>query len=153
MIEAIICDYARTLVDIDVTPSRFYPKVEETLRILKAKGLRLAVVSRAQDPEARRKELKDLQLDRYFEVIEVIGSEATKDLRPILEQLGVDASNCIVVGDRVKSEIARGNDVGAITIWFQQGKFANETPERPEEEPTYIIKSFSDLSSMIDYLL
>ena len=43
MIKVIIFDYARTLVDIDVKPAKLYPGVEDILKTLKGRGLKMVL--------------------------------------------------------------------------------------------------------------
>ncbi|MBI2021997.1 HAD hydrolase-like protein [Candidatus Daviesbacteria bacterium] len=153
MIEAVIFDYNRTLVQGDENPPRFFPETQPVLQLLKDRGLKMAVVSVGDNPQDRLEEFEFLHLDRYFDVFDIVGPEGVKKFQHILEQLKVTAQRCVVVGDRVKSEILEGNRVGATTVWLQLGKFANEKPEGLEEEPKFTIKSLSELITIIDSLL
>lgn len=149
MVKAIIFDYARTIADIDTNPPRLFAEAAEILEQLKRKGLRMALVSTGEDPDARTKEFEQLQLNRYFDILDIVGPEGTKDFKHILEQLAVAAKSCLVVGDRIRSEIEQGNIVGATTVWLKQGKFSQELPENPLQQPDFIIKSLTELMPIL----
>ena len=152
MIEAVIFDYARTLVNIDAKPPQLYPGVEDMLKTLRARGLKMAFVSRGKDAEIRRKEFIQLGLEPYFDYFETVGPDGTKDFRPLLEKLEVRGSSCVVFGDRVRSEIEQGNKIGATTIWLQEkgGKFANELHETDDQKPDYTIHSRNQFIQVLD---
>lgn len=152
MIEVVIFDYARTVVDTETNPPQLFPGTIEVLQKLKDQRLRMALVSRGDDRDARQKEFEGLGLNRFFEIFEVIGQEADKDFRPLLEKLAVETRACMVVGDRIEQEIKAGKEVGATTVWLQRGKFATEGPQSPEENPDYIIKSLSELPAILDQI-
>ncbi len=152
MIEAIIFDYARTIVNPEANPPALYPDAKEVLEDLKTIGVRMALVSRGQNEDLRRHDIAQLGLTKYFNVVYIVGQEADKDFRPVIAQLGVSATRCIVVGDRVKQEIKYGNLVGAKTVWLRREgeKFTEEYPQTPEEEPKNIIFSLEELIPLIE---
>lgn len=154
MIEAIIFDYARTLVDVDKNPPELYPGVEEMLKTLKGRGLKMALVSKGKDKDLRRKEIQDLGLANYFDAVEIVGPDGTKDFRPLVERLKVKSDQCLVFGDRIKSEILQGNLMGMTSVWLQEkgGKFANELPETTNEKPDYIIPSRGQFIPTLDLI-
>lgn len=150
--EAVIFDYNRTLVQGDEFPPQFYPEAPAVLESLRTKGIKMAIVSVSEDPTSRMQEFKKLGLPRYISVFKIVGKGDRKDLQPVLDELQVDPEHCVVVGDRIKKEIFEGNKVGATTIWLRQGKFSDEIPEIPEEEPTYTIYSLEELIPVFDSL-
>lgn len=150
MIKAVIFDYARTIVDMEVEPPALFPGTEDILQKLKEQGLKLALVSRGKDSELRRKEFITLGLNKFFEIFEVVGPEGTKDFTSIIKKLEMEATDCLVVGDRVRSEILQGNLIGATTVWIQRGKFSNELPENQQQQPNFTIKSLSGLFSILE---
>lgn len=150
--EAVILDYNRTLVQGDESPPKFYPEAPAVLETLRSRGIRMAIVSVGEDPSQRQQEFEQLGLTAYISVFRIVGRGDRKDLQPVLDDLQVDGKDCVVVGDRIKKEIAEGNKIGAITIWLRQGKFADEVPETPEEEPTYTIGSLDQLIPILDSL-
>jgi ribonucleotide monophosphatase NagD (HAD superfamily) len=145
MKEAVIFDYNRTLVRGEETPPIFFPETTSVLKILKDRGIKMAVVSVGENPSQRLQEFELLRLADYISVFKIVGKDERKDLQPVLDELQVEAKACVVVGDRIKKEITEGNRVGATTVWLQQGKFAEELPETSEETPDFIIKTLSQL--------
>ncbi len=143
MIKAVVFDYTNTLYDVD--KDTLYPEVVEILRELQKRGIKLAVVSRAPNLEERLKEFQDLDLNKYFQAIEVVLRGETKELQITLNKLGIKAEECLVIGDRVKSEILEGNKIGCVTIWIRRGRFSGEMPETDLEKPDYAINSLNEL--------
>jgi phosphoglycolate phosphatase len=87
------------------TLTRCYPKVIETLRVLRDNNFRLAVVTN-KPVLATKKILEALSLAQFFEVV-VGGDSVAKrkpDPAPVLEaarQLGVDVGSALMVGDNI----------------------------------------------------
>jgi phosphoglycolate phosphatase len=87
------------------TLTRCYPGVVETLRVLRDKNFRLAVVTN-KPVLATKKILEALSLAEFFTVV-VGGDSVAKrkpDPAPVLEaarQLGVDVAGAIMVGDNI----------------------------------------------------
>jgi|SRR3989344_1017156 len=153
-IKAVIFDYNRTLVEGEDTPSKLFPEVLNILQTLKERNIKMAVVSAGGDsPEKRYQEFEQLKLREHgISVFKVVSKGESKDLQPMLDEFKVTGDMCLVVGDRIKKEIIEGNKVGATTVWFKNGKFAEEGPETPEEEPDYTIKSLTELIPLLDSL-
>ncbi len=149
-IEAVIFDYNRTLVQGEDTPPALFPETLPLLNALKARRIKMALVSVGEDQVLRRQEIDGLGLSPYFQAIRIVGKNDRKDLQPVLNELGVEGKACIVVGDRIKKEIVEGNKVGAYTVWIRQGKFAEEKPKSPEEEPTHTINSLLEVLPLIN---
>lgn len=147
MIRAVIFDYSNTLEDIET--GKLYPEVPSLLKDLKDKGLKLALVSRAPNLEERLEEFKQLNLKEYFDVLDIVLAGKNKEFTAILEKLGVEAKDVMVVGDRVKSEILEGNKIGATTVWIKRGRFVMEEPENDLEKPNYAINSLEEILPII----
>lgn len=152
MIEAVIFDYNRTLVQGDKIPPRFYPDTLLVLRTLKERGIKMAVISVGEIPAKRLSEFEQLKLGDYISVFKIVGKDDRKDLQPVLDELQVEAAACLVVGDRIRKEIVEGNKVGAITVWLKRGIFAIEEPKTSEEQPNYTISSLAQLIPILDSL-
>ena len=60
-----------------------------------------------------------------------------------------DSKNVLVVGDSIRNEIKIGNKLGLITVRLKNGKFANEMPVSPEEEPMFNISEITELEKII----
>lgn len=138
--KAVIFDYNRTLFDPD--SNQLFPGVIGLLGRLKAK-LKLALVAKGDD--SRRNQIQELGIEEYFDVIIVNQSKSTDDYKNCMEKMGVNPAEAYVVGDRVYEEIKMGNSLGAVTVWLKAGKFRDEPPRSPEEQPKFIISDLDEL--------
>ncbi len=143
MIKAVIFDYAGTIYN--PFTGKLYPQTVNVLEILTKKDIKLALVSRAFNLEERLEEFKNLNLKKYFQILEAVSVENEKEFTHLLKEVNVQAQECLVVGDRVKSEILEGNKIGCKTVWVLQGEFTDEQPEGDLEKPDYIINSLDEL--------
>ncbi|MBI2581078.1 HAD hydrolase-like protein [Candidatus Woesearchaeota archaeon] len=142
--KAIIFDYNRTLFDPEA--GGLFPGVDEILGNLKPR-FKLALVAKG-DAE-RVKQIDQLGLRKYFEVI-IIGKEKGEDdYRKCIEQLQVRPAKAYLIGDRIVKEIKFGNAIGAVTVWFRNGKFKDELPKGVNELPAYTIEDLKDLLEIL----
>lgn len=141
MVEVVIFDWKRTLYDPE--SRTLISGAREVLNTLGARGLTLQLVGK--DPVGdMHAEASRLGVAACFQAIHFVENTKTDD------DIGryIDPNNpraSIVVGDRVRSEIAVGNRLGAQTVWVERGKFASETPLTAEQVPNYIISDIIEL--------
>ena len=102
-----------------------YPGVKETLEKLKSMGLKLAVVTDAENGDALKR-LKKAGLLHYFDV--VVSADMTGKRKPepdsikmALDKLGVDAREAILVGDSINRDIEAGKRLGMVTVYAAYG--------------------------------
>ncbi|MEY3783946.1 MAG: hypothetical protein RLZZ230_268 [Candidatus Parcubacteria bacterium] len=136
----IIFDYNRTLLNPET--DSLYQGTFELLKKLSPKN-ELYLVSKNEP--GRRERLEELNIAQFFNKINFVDKKTTA----LFKELVGDSSEVIVIGDRVKEEISIGNQLGMITIWVQQGKFASELPTNKQERPRYIVKNIESLSDLI----
>lgn len=136
----IILDYNRTLYDPDA--NALYRGVPELLERLATKNT-LFLVSRNEP--GRQDRLEELGIKSYFRDIAFV-EDKTIELFSTMSNGGKETC---VVGDRIREEIRLGNDLGLITIWVRQGKFAEEIPANSSEKPTHAIRSIIDLEKIL----
>lgn len=116
---------------------------QELLDKLEADGVRMSLLSKTFH-EGRREEIEALGIANYFDAIIVTFEDKQKaHFDKLLAAMNTAPSKTAVIGDRVKSEIALGNQMGMRTIWFRQGKFRDELPDDPLEEPNDVIFKLS----------
>lgn len=116
-----------------------FPEVNESLRILKAAGLKLAVVSTKYNL-VLQKGLDLLGMTPYFDVI-IGGNDYVKvkpDPEPLnlaMTRLGVTASQCIMVGDNWH-DIEAGHNAGmeSVFVSWSQKTAAEMAPYRPDKQ-------------------
>jgi putative hydrolase of the HAD superfamily len=110
-----------------------YPKVTATLRKLRKRGLKLAIITDAPRFQAWSR-LFELKLEKYFDF--VISLEDTGQLklsqlpfRAAIKKLRVGPQNIMVVGDSITRDVIGAKKLGMTTvlakygqIWKEEGK-------------------------------
>ena len=145
MAKGILFDFYRTLYNPDENHlnDNAIPLLDE----LKRENFQLGLLSRKGDFD-RDSLISKLGLTKYFQKIKFVDDTKTADdIQDFLDSFSLTAKEVVLVGDRVKSEIKAGNQAGILTIWYRNGKFANEFPESLDEKPNYII---TDLMQVLD---
>ncbi len=124
-----------------------YPGVRETLRDLKSRGLKLAVVTDALNGHAMGRLRKCGLLD-YFDLI-VTGDMTGKkkpepdSIRLALKRLQVGAEETILVGDSLKRDIEAGRKLGMKTVYAAYGD-RNYFDGR-ENRADFVLREFGEL--------
>ena len=138
----IIFDFNRTLYNPD--EKVLFPGVLEFLKDY-SKVYDLAIIGKGD--ENRRALIEELNIKTYFKHIKIKEAKEKTDFQQCLEEF--NATNVWAVGDRIKREITIANSVGIKTVWFKNGKFADELPSSKEEEPKFIVQSFDEIRKII----
>jgi putative hydrolase of the HAD superfamily len=93
-----------------------YPNVVNVLRTLKKRGIKLAVLSDAPRVNAHIR-LVEVGLDKVFDVI--ITKDDVGAIKPspagfkiVLDRLGIDASDCLMVGDNPSKDVIGAKNAG-----------------------------------------
>lgn len=102
-----------------------YPGIKEVLENLKQKGVKLAVVTDAENGHAISR-LKKVSLEKYFDV--VISADMTGKRKPepdslllALKKLGVKAEEAAIVGDSLRRDVEAGKRLGMLTVYAAYG--------------------------------
>lgn len=143
--KAVIFDYNRTLFDPE--KGELYPEAVEVLEKIKGR-FKLALV--AKGDAGRIKQIEKLGLAKYFESIVVNNEKNLSDYNKTMEKLGIEPEEAYVIGDRVSEEIKMGNTLGAVTVWFRNGKFKGELPKSKDELPSYLIENLKHLLEILN---
>lgn len=150
MIKAAIFDWGYTIHDH--VNDLIFPEAQVLFEDLKKKGIILILISRARDVNERWNDFKAFNMKDVFQELDVVPHESAKEFMSVLNKIKVKPEETIIIGDRVKSEILEGNKIGAITIWFRNGKFADEFAENDNEKPDYTITSFNQVLPIVNKL-
>lgn len=67
-----------------------------------------------------------------------------------LDYLGVPAEDCLVVGDRLNTDIALGSRAGMTTVLVRTGVTDEETLARSEIRPDYVLDSIADIGRVLE---
>jgi len=85
--------------------------------------------------------------DRLVEVI--CGKPSSHARELALEALGVDAADCLVVGDRLDTDIALGDAGGMTTALVLTGVTDRETLAAAPIQPDHVLDSLAELSTLL----
>ncbi|MFH1403354.1 MAG: TIGR02253 family HAD-type hydrolase [Candidatus Altiarchaeota archaeon] len=128
-----------------------YPDTIRTLLRLKELGLKTGVVTDGV-PVKQWEKLIMLGLGDFFDVV-VVNSEGGRvkpdptSLIEAAEKVGVDPSECMIVGDRLDRDILAGNRAGFTTVQLVKGH--QSVPRDTQEEPDYMITELSGILEII----
>jgi putative hydrolase of the HAD superfamily len=128
-----------------------FPDSVETIKQLRTKGIKLALLTNG-NAEMQWKNIRRFDLLPHFDCVLVegdlgIGKPEDRIYLHALEQLGVAADETWMVGDNFEWEVAAPQRLGIKGIWIDH-KGAG-IPVNPSTQPFMIIKSLSDLLSLI----
>lgn len=140
----VIFDFNRTLFDPD--KNSLVPKTIEVLEMLKERGFKLYLVSRAG--VFRKRLIESLEIKDYFARVVTRKEKRFKDFKVIAGQKNLDVRESFVVGDQLKNEILFGNRLGFKTIWINIEKINVQSLSK-EERPTIIVKSLEQVVLVI----
>jgi len=115
------------------------PGIDDLLRRLKGRGLRLAVVS--ERPQAAR--LARAGLAGLFDV------EGPGTLAETCAALDVPPSAGVTVGDRLDADIAPARALGLAAIQFRVGRWRRARPRSAAEEPDALVTDVAELEAAI----
>ncbi len=127
--------------------------VLNTLKTLRKKGLKIAVVSDLTTNIQLRK-IKHLKISKYIDVLvtsEEAGSEKPHQIMFLLtlKKLGVQPKEAIMVGDNSITDVEGANAVELDTVLLKRGKMAKSYSE-DYRKPKYIIKDIPEVLKIID---
>lgn len=144
MVKAIIFDFNRTLFDPD--QNKLFPGASGVLQKLSA----LFPLGLLSTEEVGRENLIfELGLEKFFKEILIVHKKEDRHFLDICQKLGVDPEGVLVLGDRVRGEIAVANKLGMTTVWFRNGKFSSQVPQSSEEKPDFEIRSLDGLLDIV----
>ncbi|GIW24367.1 HAD family hydrolase [Meiothermus sp.] len=105
---------------------RLYPRYPEIDRLLKAlSGYRLGIVTNGV-PDLQREKLEGCLLQDRFDAVAVsgeldIGKPEPGIFEQICKELGVEPSECVMVGDNPERDVAGAAGVGMKSVWVERG--------------------------------
>ena len=144
--------YLKSYYKVTATKTKPISNVSETLKKLSQKAKLALVTMRHVPREKVIKELEKFGLAKYFQL--VVTALDTSQPKPSPEalircakQLGIQISECAVVGDSV-ADVRAGRNVGAKTVAVLSGIFTREELEM--EKPYLILKSVNELPGFLE---
>ena len=133
-----------------VASLRLYPGVEETIRALHSKGVKLAIVTDAESMQAEIR-MQAIGLRQYFDTVVTPDISGKRKPNPetfltALDHLGETPEVSWVVGDSPKREIEPGNALGMKTIYAKYGDWIGIP--YPQIVAHYTISSFNEIRAI-----
>lgn len=140
---------------------KLFPDALDTLEWLRERGYRIGcVTNRGYSGPRFHEELRDLQIDRFFE--ETVISCDVGYMKPhpkiyehTLEAMGLLPAEAAMVGDSLLADVGGSKAVGMIAIWKKPraGEPVEETEDEPAEDepgvaPDYTIENLSELKDL-----
>ncbi len=133
--------------ELRIDSVRAYPGALKALATLKARGVKLALVTNGSTLVQRPK-IRRMGLERYFDHIQVeeefgAGKPDPSVYLHALERLGVDAANTWMVGDNLEWEVAAPQRLGMVGIWVDAA--GDGLPGDTDVVPDRIVRSITEL--------
>lgn len=137
----IIFDFNRTLYNPET--AALMPGALQLLEALRATGHTLYLVSKKE--AGREAKPETLGINSFFTQMYFV-EEKGEALKKIIS---ASPTPVFVVGDYLYEEVRIGNKLGAKTIWFKAGRFANLLPEEADDEPWRSVTSLEEVLPLI----
>lgn len=129
--------------------------IDGVLWALRAEGLMLGLA--ANQPASTWHEIERAGLGDVFGHREVSGHHGYRkpDVRLFLracEELGVDPTQCVMVGDRIDNDIAPARSLGMATVLIRTGRHRTQEPRSWDEQPDALAFDSQGIGSAIAQL-
>jgi FMN phosphatase YigB (HAD superfamily) len=116
------------------------PEIDGLLWRLRERGLRLGIV--ANQPTVARGRLARVGIGDLFD-----------DFVSMVDMPSLPAHDCIMVGDRLDTDIAPAKARGMATILFRSGRYRRQRPRSAAEDPDAVVTDVPELEAAISTLL
>lgn len=134
---------------------KFFDDAEPTLQAL-SKYCQMGLI--ANQSEDILELLEKSGFDRFFRVKAI--SSTVKLKKPdskifelALREAGQNAEDCIMVGDRLDTDICPANNMGMTTIRTTNSLFALQVPKKTCEHPSYIVAHLSEIPELLESII
>jgi HAD superfamily hydrolase (TIGR01509 family) len=144
--------YLKSYYKVTATKTKPMPNVSETLEKLSQKAKLALITMRHVPKEKVIEELQKFGLAKHFQLVTTAldtyqPKPSPEALIKCARQLGIQTSECAVVGDSVVY-VRAGRNVGAKTVAVLSGIFTREELEM--EKPYLILKSINELPDFLE---
>ena len=134
---------------------KFFDDAEPTLQAL-SKYCQMGLI--ANQSEDILELLEKSGFDRFFKVKAISSSVKLKKpdskiFELALREAGHDAEDCIMVGDRLDTDICPANNMGMTTIRTTNSLFALQVPKRVCEHPSYTVAHLSEIPELLESII
>ena len=82
-------------------------------------------------------------------VDEVLGKPSPRMIETTLAAVGVDPTDCLMIGDRIETDILMGDRAGMTTVLVLSGVTDRETVSAADTEPDYVLDSLASIGEVL----
>jgi NagD protein len=129
-----------------------YAKLDTALQAVRRHGARLIATNPDRTCPVEGGEIPDcagmiaaVEAVTSQRVEAIVGKPSPIILRVALDALGVTADDCVIVGDRIETDIVMGKSLGLATVLVFTGVTRPDDPRIPELAPDLVLPSIRDL--------
>jgi 4-nitrophenyl phosphatase len=79
----------------------------------------------------------------------ILGKPSAEAQRAVLDTLGIAPERCLVVGDRLNTDMALGERAGMTTVLVRTGVATDADVAESDIQPDYVIDSLADLETVL----
>jgi ribonucleotide monophosphatase NagD (HAD superfamily) len=79
----------------------------------------------------------------------IVGKPSPITAQVALEVMGLEAADCLLVGDRLETDIRMGNESGMKTALVMTGVTDRKTLDASALRPDYVLQSIADLEGLL----
>jgi putative hydrolase of the HAD superfamily len=101
------------------------PGAKETLRALRARGVRLALLTKG-DPDVQKRRVEHSGLANMFDVIHIVPEKPAAAFLEIVAELEVEPKDAWSVGNSVRSDILPAIEAGLRAVWIDAHVWEHE---------------------------
>lgn len=134
---------------------KFFKDVEPTLRKI-SKYSEMGIIANQSEDVADL--IQKSGLDKFFKVQIISSSAKLKKPDPkifelAIKQAGRKAEDCVMVGDRLDTDICPANKLGMTTIRTTNSLFALQRPSRACENPDFTVTSLTEIPEILESII
>lgn len=135
---------------------KFSTEAESTLKALAEMQIEMGLIAnQSQDIEEI---LKRSGLERFFKVKVISSSVRLAKPDPRIFQLALDSSamsakDCVMVGDRLDTDICPAKSIGMTTIRFTNSLFSLQVPRQECEYATHSVARLSEIPPLLEKII
>ena len=134
---------------------KFFDDAEPTLQAL-SKYCQMGLI--ANQSEDILELIEKSGFDRFFRVKAISSSVKLKKpdskiFELALREAGQNAEDCIMVGDRLDTDICPANNMGMTTIRTTNSLFALQIPKRACEHPSYTVARLTEIPQLLESII
>jgi HAD superfamily hydrolase (TIGR01549 family) len=134
---------------------KFFDDAEPTLQTL-SKYCEMGII--ANQSEDIFQLIEKSGFDKFFKVKAISSSMKLKKpdskiFELALKQAGYSSKDCIMVGDRLDTDICPANTIGMTTIRTTNSLFALQVPRMACEHPTYTVANLSEIPGILESII